>query len=369
MSGTLVLGELREAAIKNVPIKFQIWENDEKKQETDSIRNATHIQLGDSEDKVYNLDMLTSFYNEDKPQSLRAVIFCWLHDKSSIVDYKNECLELKIPDFKFLVKTELTTWLNGNSDTCTFIKDDKLIDKVSKVPELKKPNEIDDPQLTRILQYERESIDHNAALRGSKNIDFGYLVSDAKKFVNQLKRTSSSSSNSQIKKQQKSSVNLKQPIIIISPATTALLSLSNIKEFLENGNFVEPNPQNKQTGGLVTIHHQSDNLISQAHQIMVVDNVDMFTKPEYWDRVIAIFTTGQAWQFSKYKYSKPEQLFQKYSGFYLGYQGDLTPQVIKNWNVKEIKVDRGEKRFRDKMLVRDFWFEIEKILIAKGYGK
>lgn len=363
MSGSLVLAELRQHTVKNDQLKFQIVK-DGVKEDTDSIRNATHIQLGDSE---YELDMITSFHNEDTPQSLRAVVFCWLHDKSSIVDYKNECSELGIADFKFLVKTELSTWLNGNSDTCTFIKDDESV-KVSKIIESKPKNEIDDPQLSRILQYERESIDHNAALRGSKNIDFGYLVSDAKKFVNQLKRSSSSASSSR-KQAKPATTNLKQPIIIVSPATTALLSLANVKDFLEDGTFVEPNPQNKQTGSLVTIRHKSDNLISAAHQIMVVDNVDMFTKPEYWDRVIAIFTTGQAWQFAKYKYSKPEQLFQKYTGFYLGYQGDLTPQVITNWNVKEIKVDRGDKRFRDKMIVRDFWFEIEKILIARGYGK
>lgn len=360
MSETLILTELRQTTVKSGGITFT--NGDAPVQE---IQEATHISFGEPT-KTYDLNAATTFYNDEKPQSLRTVVFCYLHDKSSIVDYKNKCLELGIQDFKFLVKTELNTWLNGNSDVCKFIKDDSSASSVSKV-DPKASNEIDDPQLARILTYERESIDHNAALRGSKNIDFGYLVSDAKKFVSQLKRSSSSSASA--KKVQKVAGHLKQPIIIISPATTALLSLSNVKEFLEDGHFTEPNPQNKQNDSLVVVHHKSDNLVPQAHQIMVVDNVDMFTKPEYWDRVIAIFTTGQSWQFSKYKYSKPEQLFQKYPGFYLGYQGDVTPQVINNWNVKEIKVDRGDKRFRDKMIVRDFWSEIEKTLIVRGYGK
>ncbi|OBA20703.1 hypothetical protein METBIDRAFT_12656 [Metschnikowia bicuspidata var. bicuspidata NRRL YB-4993] len=101
---------------------------------------------------------------------------------------------------------------------------------------------------------------------------------------------------------------------------------------------------------------------------MVVDNVDLFTKPEYWDRVIAIFTTGQAWQFAKFKYSRPELLFQHYQGFYMGYLGDIVPKQIHDWNVTPIAVDRGEKRFRDKMLVRDLWAQLDKTLAAKNYG-
>lgn len=45
------------------------------------------------------------------------------------------------------------------------------------------------------------------------------------------------------------------------------------------------------------------------------------------------------------------------------------PTSNKDWNVHEIKVDRGEKRFKDKVIVRDFWAEIDKILINKGYGR
>jgi parafibromin len=362
MSGTVALRELRAATMREAELPFFVVDG-ETRTPVDSIEHATHVQLNADSDTLYDLNVLTNFYNEDKPQSLKAVVYCWLNAKSSIVDYKNKCSDLNIPDFKFLVKTELTTWLSGNSDSCTFIKDESETDQ--QQPE-KATSDVVDPQLTRILNFERESTDHNAALRGSKNIDFGYLVSDAKKFIAQLKRSSSSSSANLPKKPKHSQ--LKQPIILISPASTALLSLANVKQFFEDGTFVEPSPTSKSASNLVTIHHKSENLIPQAHQIMVVDNVDMFTKPEYWDRVVAIFTTGQAWQFSKYKYSKPEQLFQKYTGFHLGYQGDPTPPTIKSWNVKEIKVDRGEKRFRDKMIVRDFWQDIEKILIAKGYG-
>lgn len=341
-----VLHDLRDVTTKGGSITFS------KDGAACEIQDATDAEFGG---KKHLLDQTTNFYNEDKPQLLRAVIFAWLHDKLLIVDYRNQCAEKGIPDFKFLVKTELLTWLAGNLETCTFIQGEEQA-------ETKGASELDDPQLQRILANERELVDHNAALRGLKNIDFGYLISDAKKLAAQLKRSKGSAPAPA--KRAKS--HLKQPIIIVLPATTALLQLLNAKQFLEDGVFVEPS--HPAMGNVITVSHPLENIVPAGHQIMVVDNVDLFTKPEYWDRVIAIFTTGQAWQFAKYKYLKPEQLFQHYPGFYLGYSGDPTPLALATWNVHDIKVDRGDKRFRDKAIVRDFWLDIEKILIAKGYG-
>lgn len=369
-----VLENLRKVTSHGGDLQLLRHENDSYVPD-DSIKDATHVRIGDAE---YSLDETTNFYNDDKPQTLRAVVFCWMHDKSSIVDYKNACLELNIADFKFLVKTELSSWLAGKTDSCAFIKTDATVGSEGKDGSLAdtiglslaggaNKRKTEDPQLERIAKFERELIDHNATLRGTKNIDFGYLIADAKRYIAQFKR-------SKVQKQKVASHSTgpkKQPILIVSPATTALLSLTNIKEFLEEGRFVEASlsTTKKPASGVVTIHHESENLQPVAHQFMVVENVDIFTKPEYWDRVVAIFTTGQAWQFTNYKYSKPEQLFQRYAGYYMCYLGDIAPRQIKDWNINEIRVDRGEKRFRDKMIVRDFWIDLEKILIAKGYGK
>lgn len=122
MSSTDILQHLRETTVNKEPITLLKGDGDNQSA-TESIKEASHVKFGVSEN-IYSLDELTNFYNEDKQQTLKAVIFCWLHDKSSIVDYKNECLDYGIADFKFLVKTELTTWLNGNSDTCTFIRNE-----------------------------------------------------------------------------------------------------------------------------------------------------------------------------------------------------------------------------------------------------
>lgn len=376
-----ILRTLRDSTINKKTIKL-LNENGEEL-EGNKVKDAKMVKFEGIEEPI-SLNTMTNFYNEDKPKDLRAVLFCWLHDKSSIVDYRNECIEYGIADFKFLVKTELNTWLNGNSDSCAFIKEEGEKEAEKAAPEEKekeqeiqedpaesKKRKLEDEQVTRILSHEKDLIDHNVVLRGSKNIDFGYLLSDARRLISHLKKAKPSSLRHDSSRRDVDRTPKKQPIIIISPATTSLLSLNNVKQFLEEGVFVDPTASTiqKPSSGIVSITHKSDKLIPTAQKIMVVDSVDIFTKPEYWDRVVAIFTTGQTWQFSKYKYTKPEVLFQRYPGFFLGYQGDVTPKQIKEWNITELRVDRGEKRFRDKMVVRDFWTIIEKALIARGYGK
>ncbi|GEQ67688.1 hypothetical protein JCM33374_g1353 [Metschnikowia sp. JCM 33374] len=357
---------LRQAIIAHHPIDLKVVGDTE--QDATSIQDATHVRIGSgASSKLFSLDEKTHFYNEDEQQTLRPVVFCWNHEKSSIVDYKTACLEHHVADFKFLVKAELTTWLSGRSDSCKFIKNTdsskrSSTDNSETSGSASNKRKSDDPQMARIAEYELDSLDHNAALRGTKNILLKNLISDAKRFTTQLKRSKPSKTNIP-----GATVSKKQPIIIVSPATTALLSLSNIKEFLEEGRFVEPTLKRSENN-VVTISRPSDRFVPAAQSIMVVDNVDLFTKPEYWDRVIAIFTTGQTWQFAKFKYSRPEILFQHYHGFYMGYQGDIVPKQIKDWNVSVIAVDRGEKRFRDKMIVRDLWSQLDKTLAAKNYG-
>lgn len=43
----------------------------------------------------------------------------------------------------------------------------------------------------------------------------------------------------------------------------------------------------------------------------VVDSVDALSKfgTDAWDRVVCVVTTGQAWQFQRYKWNEPRQLF------------------------------------------------------------
>jgi parafibromin len=59
-----------------------------------------------------------------------------------------------------------------------------------------------------------------------------------------------------------------------------------------------------------------------------VDTPEQF-KPEYWSRVVAVFTTGQMWQFKSYKWQQPTELFRNTVGVYVGWRGEQLPEIEK----------------------------------------
>ena len=56
---------------------------------------------------------------------------------------------------------------------------------------------------------------------------------------------------------------------------------------------------------------QSSQIRNTQKTYFVVDGVDALQKfgADAWDRVVAVLTTGQAWQFKQYKYNEPKSLF------------------------------------------------------------
>lgn len=202
-----------------------------------------------------------------------------------------------------------------------------------------------------------------------------------------LKGHHSSSSNGASSSYSSSSSSKKDPIILLSPSTSALLNMGNVKEFLERGEFV---PQQSSIGAsnLQYITRYSTRLAhnggarpagsagkSSANgapagaakiKFVIVDNVERF-KPEYWDRVVAVFVTGQPWQFKTYKWNNPNELFQKVAGFYLAYAGERVPPALGTWrNITVATIPKNE-RFRDREAAELIWNSIEKWMLSKGW--
>jgi len=111
-------------------------------------------------------------------------------------------------------------------------------------------------------------------------------------------------------------------------------------------------------------------------RFILVDQLDNF-KPDYWTRVVAVFTTGQTWQFKSYKWTNAPELFSHALGIYVGFTGELVPDTVKGWGrgVKAAAVDKwnptqGEKsRWRDREVVETIWTAIEESMLAKGWTK
>jgi parafibromin len=150
--------------------------------------------------------------------------------------------------------------------------------------------------------------------------------------------------------------------------------MSNIKTFLNDGHFVPANSTESSTA--TNLHRLSrvlPSISSQPLTFFIVDSTQNF-KPAYWDRVVAIFTTGQTWQFKSYKYPNPIDLFAHYPGLYVGWQGEDTPENVQAWGrgVTSVKVDKWTGgsvagRWRDREVVETVWGRIEEHMRREGW--
>ena len=165
------------------------------------------------------------------------------------------------------------------------------------------------------------------------------------------------------------------PIILVSPSASALLRMSNIKTFLESGVYAPPSDSLNSSG--TNILHISRLIPSldanRPTRFIVVDGPEQF-KPEYWARVVAVFTTGQTWQFKNYKWSDPAELFRHTLGVYVGWRGEQVPEAVKQWGrgVLPVQIDafRGaEGRWRDREVVEGIWKKVEEGMRGKGWTK
>ncbi|KAK1923701.1 RNA pol II accessory factor, Cdc73 family-domain-containing protein [Papiliotrema laurentii] len=156
------------------------------------------------------------------------------------------------------------------------------------------------------------------------------------------------------------------PIIMISSSPTALITMWNVKKFLEQGIF-EPSDQARQNEALngntkpedmVPILRSRPGPTGEliTNKYYVVDGVEALQKfgQDAWDRVICVLTTGQEWQFRPYKWQQPKVLFRNVTGIYFQYNNEPTNPAVKDWNVTEMRIDRT-KRHTDRQVVADFW--------------
>ncbi|CAA7260948.1 unnamed protein product [Cyclocybe aegerita] len=161
-----------------------------------------------------------------------------------------------------------------------------------------------------------------------------------------------------------------QPIIMISSSPTALITMHNVKRFLEDSTF-EPSQEararatsegNLRPEDLIPIYRKRTTIDSSGKETvikatyLVVDSVEALSKfgPDAWDRVVCVMTTGQAWQFRPYKWNEPRQLFHNVKGIYVSWSNDPPNVKIKDWNVTELKID-PHRRHVDKSVVAHFW--------------
>ncbi|KAL8856542.1 MAG: hypothetical protein Q9178_006857 [Gyalolechia marmorata] len=380
---------------------------------TENLAVATHLQF-DNPHFSYPLDTPTRFISSNKPVDLRSIWFAWEKKDVAIPDYIASAQELNeklagkdgtphVQNLVFVERLDLITWLEGASEESEYIKGleseasatlsaqvaSGATGGVSTVPSGAagtRGGRTIDPRLQEIYNGERRMGDRNSVLRGIKPTDFSRVRKIAETFLSRSRPSKSLTSVANtslvslpgkplINPGKPSSHRRPDPIILLSPSASSLLRLSNIKSFLSEGLYTPPT-----TSTHANILHLTRLLPTidphRPLRFILVDTPEQF-KPDYWNRVVAVFTTGQTWQFKGYKWQDPRELFKEALGVYVGWRGEDLPASVRGWGrgVLSVGVEKWNPgqgtggRWRDREVVEGVWGRVEEWMRGKGWGK
>ncbi|KAF2423774.1 CDC73-domain-containing protein [Tothia fuscella] len=383
-----------------------------------NLAKATHIHFNaDSGHQTFPLTTDTRFSSSASNESVsfRTVYFAWLHKDDNHPVYISAAQRLndelqqdgsaggRIQNLPFTERMGLISFLDGSTEDTENIRPLDAqeaseqaagsaaiasgsaggIAPVLSAGGARAPGTVD-PRLAEIYAGERKMADRNSILRGIKPTDFSHVRKQAEIFLrNSRSKTSShaqvSNNSALVSNLKKPSGRRLEPIILLSPSASSLLRMSNIKDFLEGGFFHPADSASAGSSNTANILHTQRTMASidsKPLRFILVDTPDQF-KPDYWQRVVAVFTTGQAWQFKSYKWQTAPELFAHALGIYIGWTNEALPETVKGWgrSVKVVAVDKwspnqGEKaRWRDRAIVEEIWTAIEESMRARNWGK
>lgn len=150
------------------------------------------------------------------------------------------------------------------------------------------------------------------------------------------------------------------PIIVIPSATTSLITMYNAKEILQDLRFVTTE-EKKQTGekraNEVLLQRRKEGGLTVPYR--VIDNPGKLTQQD-WDRVVAVFVMGPAWQFKGWPWNgNPVEIFSKICAFHLKYDEMRIDTNVARWNVVVMELSRS-KRHLDRATLMVFWEKLDK---------
>lgn len=352
---------------------------------------------------------------DGKALDLRSVFLCWLHKDSSVQEYINATAQLNaelqqtgksevVTSLVFLERLDLNTWLQGDvaEHESEYIKgadgnanarrdaddaaqmaqgggQDVEMRDADLAEGVKRRDE--EQRLREIYAAERKMGDHNTVLRGIKIQDFSGMRKYSALFLGKAKpgvpqpgqaQTPALNANPALRPPIKPSNPGRrvEPIILLSSSFSSLLRMPNIKSFLNDGVYA-PLEQAAESSAILHITRPLRTINpGQTTRFILVDDPSSF-RPDYWSRVVAVFTTGQTWQFKSYKWTNPAELFSHALGVYVGWKGEVIPDTVKGWGrqVLSVQIDKGANRWRDREVVEDIWSQIEGRMRSMGWGR
>jgi len=237
----------------------------------------------------------------------------------------------------------------------------------------------------KIRAGEVELRDRSTALRGTKMNDFSgvkALIAERVKAAKEVSKQAQAQSTptTDAKGSVKKNRNV-APIIIISSSPTALITMYNVRKFLEDSQYETPEDAkrrmaaegNHKLDDVLPIYRKKNLIVAGRKEggiekpikYFVVDGVEALGKfgTDAWDRVICVMTTGQTWQFKPYKWQDPTQLFHHVKGIHVTWANDPPNPRVRDWNVTDLKIDPN-RRHVDKSTVANFWMQLDEWILT-----
>ena len=146
-----------------------------------------------------------------------------------------------------------------------------------------------------------------------------------------------------------------KPIIIVPSAMSGVINSTNAKEMLGDSRYVSLEEAKERGLERQTAQTVVRKLPGSNHTLeyKVIDNPNKLAE-EDWGAVVAIFATGQLWQFKGWKWEDPRPLFANILGVHLNLDDVTLSENILQWNCKVLKINRT-KRHSDAIAMNKFW--------------
>ncbi|XP_062177938.1 protein CDC73 homolog [Alnus glutinosa] len=161
------------------------------------------------------------------------------------------------------------------------------------------------------------------------------------------------------------------PIILVPSAFQTLITIYNVKEFLEDGVFIPTDVKVKQMKGAkpdcVTVQKKfSRDRVVTAYEVRDKPSA---LKPEDWDRVVSVFVLGKEWQFKDWPFKDHVEIFNKIIGFFMRFEDDSVESAknVKQWNVKIISISKN-KRHQDRTAALEVWDRLEEFVRSRSHS-
>ncbi|CAB3367439.1 Hypothetical predicted protein [Cloeon dipterum] len=150
------------------------------------------------------------------------------------------------------------------------------------------------------------------------------------------------------------------PIIIIPAANTSVITMYNAKDILQDLRYVST--ENKKAQGTkrdneVLLQRRKETNLTVPYR--VIDNPQKLS-PADWDRVVAVFVMGPAWQFKGWPWDgNPVEIFSRVCAFHLKWDEIKLDSNVARWAVNVIDLSRT-KRHLDRASLMTFWEKLDK---------